>query len=88
MNAGGTGGSETVYFEPTDTFTIAELTVRRSVICYIPPTRTFVRPPSRLLHAIFMLMRCNKGHRIRSPYIPHLLVARSAKLPQILDIAG
>src|SRR5438094_8730444 len=70
MNAGGTGSSETVYFEPTDTFTIAELTVRRSVICYIPPTRTFVRPRSRLLHAIFMLMRCNKGHRIRSPYIP------------------
>jgi len=38
MNAGGTGSSETVYFEPTDTFTIAELTIRRFVVCYTPPT--------------------------------------------------
>jgi len=69
MNAGGTSGSETVYFEPTDTFTIAELTVRRSVVCYIPPTTDIcpctVTSASCHLHAHALQQRAYP-----SPYIP------------------
>jgi len=71
MNAGGTGSSETVYFEPTDTFTIAELTIRRFVVCYTPPTTDIcpcaVTSASCHLHAHALQQRAPYPIAVYSP---------------------